>query len=193
MPAAWTESVAGHKERQAQRITNAAIELVFERGVSALSMAAIARAAGISRQTLYKYFPDVSAILRAAVQSTGGHDLAAVEAAGSPSDQLGAFVQYALSAAAAGHPTPSVLEPVLAPDVRKELKTHAAQVRGLLAVILQRGMDEGEFRADLDPDLDAEIVYRTVMGAYELVTGASDSSLAADHVERAVLAMVGNA
>lgn len=187
----WSESLTDHKQRQAERIAAAAIELVFEHGVSALSMSGIARAAGISRQTLYKYYPDVAAVLRAAVRRAGEHDLAEVEGAGTPSEQLREFVRYALSAAAAGHPSPSVLEPVMAPDAREELKAHAAQVLGLLAVILRRGMDQAEFRPDLDPDLDAELVYRMVMGASELVAGASDPSQAADHVERAVLAIVG--
>ena len=188
MPDTWRESLSDHKLRQGERIIHAAMELVFEQGVSALSMSAIAGAAGISRQTLYKYFPDVASVLRAAVQSSE-HDTASIEAAETPVDQLRAFVRYVLGAAAAGHPSPAALEPVLAPDVRAELQAHSGQVRGLVAVILQRGMDDGVFRTDLDPDLDADIVYRTVMALSELA--ATDGESVAEPIERAVLGIVG--
>jgi hypothetical protein len=129
-------------------------------------------------------------VLRAAVQSSE-HDTADIGAEGTPAEQLTAFVRYVLSAAAAGHPSPATLEPVLAPDVRDELRAHSAQVRRLLAVILQRGIVDGVFRADLDPDLDADIVYRTVMALSELVATAEDGGRLNGQIERAVLSMVG--
>ena len=110
---------------------------------------------------------------------------------GTPVDQLTAFVRYVLSAAAAGHPSPAALEPALAPDVRAELQAHSSDVRRLLIVILQRGMDGGVFRTDLDPDLDAEIVYRTVMALADQAAVVDDADLFMSRVERAVLSMVG--
>ncbi len=165
------------------------MELVFAKGVSALSMKAIAGAAGVSRQTLYKYFPDVASVLRAAVQSSG-HDISSIEAEETPADQLTAFVRYVVSATGAGHPSAVALEPVLAPDVRAELQAHSEHVRTLLAVILRRGMDDGVFRPDLEPDLDADIVYRTVIAVSELASEI-DLEVVGDRIERAVLSMVG--
>lgn len=179
-----------HQVRQAEGIVHAAMGLVFEKGVSALSMKAIAGAAGVSRQTLYKYFPDVASVLRAAVQSAS-HDTTSIEAEETPADQLTAFVRYVLAAAAAGHPSPTALESVLAPDVRAELQAHSSDVRRLLAVILQRGMDDGVFRTDLDPDLDADIVYRTVMALADQAAVVAKVEPFMTRVERAVLSMVG--
>ena len=179
-----------HRLRQAEGIVQAAMELLFARGVAALSMSAIAQAAGVSRQTLYKYFPDVESVLHAAVQSSS-HDTTSIIAEETPVDQLRAFLQYVLGAAAAGHPSPASLEAVLAPDTRAELEAHAAEVRGMLAVILRRGGDDGVFRPDLDPDGDADIVYRTVMALSDLVTQAEDVDAAKARAERSVLAMVG--
>jgi AcrR family transcriptional regulator len=179
-----------HQVRQADGIVHAAMGLVFDEGVSALSMKAIAGAAGVSRQTLYKYFPDVASVLRAAVQSAS-HDTTSIEAEETPVDQLTAFVRYVLSAAAAGHPSPTALEPVLAPDVRAELQAHSSDVRRLLAVILQRGVDDGVFRTDLDPDLDADIVYRTVMALADQAAVVAKVEPFMTRVERAVLSMVG--
>jgi AcrR family transcriptional regulator len=179
-----------HRLRQAEWIVQSALELVFSHGVSALSMSAIAQAAGVSRQTLYKYFPDVESVLRAAVQSSS-HDTASITAEKTPVDQLRAFIQYVLGAAAAGHPSPAALEPVLAPDTRAELEAHAVQVRGMLAMILRRGMDDGTFRPNLEPDGDADIVYRTVMALSDLIAQAVDVDAAMARAERSVLAMVG--
>jgi AcrR family transcriptional regulator len=179
-----------HRLRQAGGIVQSAMELVFSQGVSALSMSAIAQAAGVSRQTLYKYFPDVESVLRAAVQSSS-HDTTSIAEEATPVDQLRAFIQYVLGAAAAGHPSPAALEPVLAPDTRAELEAHATQVRGMLDVILRRGMDDGVFRPDLEPDGDADIVYRTVMALSDLIAQSEDADGAIARAERSILAMVG--
>jgi hypothetical protein len=64
-------------------------------------------------------------------------------------------------------------------------------VRGLLASILRRGIKEGVFRRDLDPDLDADIVYRTVMALSELGAGAEEGGRLSGQIELAVLGMVG--
>ena len=92
-------------------------------------------------------------------------------------------------ASVAGPPT--ALESVLAPDVRAELQAHSSDVRRLLAVILQRGMDDGAFRTDLDPDLDADIVYRTVMALADQAAVVAKVEPFMTRVERAVLSMVG--
>ena len=161
-----------HRVRQAEGIVQSAMELVFSHGVSALSMSAIAQAAGVSRQTLYKYFPDVESVLRAAVQSSS-HDTASITDEETAVEQLRAFIHYVLGAAAA------------------ELEAHAAQVRGMLAMILRRGMDEGTFRPNLEPDGDADIVYRTVMALSDLIAQAADVDSAIARAERSILAMVG--
>lgn len=46
-------------------IIEAAVRLISEKGVGALSMAAVARAVGINRTTLYYHFDDREALLRA--------------------------------------------------------------------------------------------------------------------------------
>lgn len=46
-------------------IAAAAVELVSEQGLTAVAMSHVAERAGITRATLYKYFPDVRAMLSA--------------------------------------------------------------------------------------------------------------------------------
>ena len=46
-------------------VLDAAAVMVSERGLTGVTMSAIAEATGIGRATLYKYFPDVDSVLRA--------------------------------------------------------------------------------------------------------------------------------
>jgi AcrR family transcriptional regulator len=65
VPKLWTETIAAHREAVHETILDAAWALVTERGLTATTMSQIAERAGIGRATLYKYFPDVDAILLA--------------------------------------------------------------------------------------------------------------------------------
>jgi len=61
---AWVDRRTAAEER----VLDAAGELFAERGVDAVAMGEIATAAGCSRATLYRYFPDRTALQRAFVQ-----------------------------------------------------------------------------------------------------------------------------
>ena len=65
MPRLWTATIDEHRRSVREAILEAAAALVLERGVRAVTMSEIADTAGIGRATLYKYFADVGAILRA--------------------------------------------------------------------------------------------------------------------------------
>ncbi len=53
-----------HRRELRDAILDAAAALVAEHGLRSVTMAQIAEEAGIARATVYKYFPDVAAILR---------------------------------------------------------------------------------------------------------------------------------
>src|SRR4051794_32898559 len=63
VPKLWTETVEAHRGAVRDAIMAAAAELVAERGPASVTMSQVAAEAGIGRATLYKYFPDVTAIL----------------------------------------------------------------------------------------------------------------------------------
>ena len=65
MPKLWSATVEGHRQEVREAILDAVGELVMSQGVLALSMSAVAEAAGIGRATLYKYFPDTEELLAA--------------------------------------------------------------------------------------------------------------------------------
>ena len=65
VPKLWTETVETHRREVREAILDATGELVLSRGLLTVTMSDIAEATGIGRATLYKYFPDVEAILNA--------------------------------------------------------------------------------------------------------------------------------
>lgn len=65
MPKLWSDTVAEHRDAVREAILDATAALVAERGLTGVTMSAIAQAGGIGRATLYKYFPDVASILAA--------------------------------------------------------------------------------------------------------------------------------
>ncbi|TMR99844.1 TetR/AcrR family transcriptional regulator [Nonomuraea basaltis] len=65
MPKLWNETIEAHRRTVHDAILDATVELVADRGLLAVTMSQIAEKTGIGRATLYKYFPDVEAILLA--------------------------------------------------------------------------------------------------------------------------------
>jgi len=63
MPKLWNETIATHRETVRDAITESAAKLATIHGLASVTMSAIAESAGVGRATLYKYFPDVDAIL----------------------------------------------------------------------------------------------------------------------------------
>ena len=65
MHASWDHTVDEHRAVQREFIAAAAWALAQENGPFAITMSQVAEAAGVSRPTLYKYFPDVESMLTA--------------------------------------------------------------------------------------------------------------------------------
>jgi AcrR family transcriptional regulator len=61
----WNNTIEAHRQEVRDAVLDTAAALVAERGLRAVTMARIAEQAGIGRATLYKYFPDLDAILHA--------------------------------------------------------------------------------------------------------------------------------
>jgi AcrR family transcriptional regulator len=65
VPRLWSETIDEHRREVTDAILDATWQLVRERGALSITMSQIAEATGIGRATLYKYFPNVEAILLA--------------------------------------------------------------------------------------------------------------------------------
>jgi AcrR family transcriptional regulator len=63
MPRLWNETIEAHRRAVREAVLDTTAALVAEHGLLSVTMSQIAEETGIGRATLYKYFPDVEAIL----------------------------------------------------------------------------------------------------------------------------------
>jgi AcrR family transcriptional regulator len=63
VPKLWNETIETHRRAVTDATLDAAAALVEAHGLTAVTMSNIAKETGIGRATLYKYFPDIEAIL----------------------------------------------------------------------------------------------------------------------------------
>jgi AcrR family transcriptional regulator len=104
VPKLWSETIHEHRRTVRDAVLDAACGLAAEHGPLAVTMSQIAERAGIGRATLYKYFPDVQAVLVAAHERHVIEHLEQLRAlrdqGGDPSQQLEsvltayAFISY---------------------------------------------------------------------------------------------------
>jgi len=65
VPRLWTGTIEAHRRAVREATLDTTAALVAEHGMASVTMSRIAEETGIGRATLYKYFPDVEAILAA--------------------------------------------------------------------------------------------------------------------------------
>ena len=63
VPKLWSETIESHRRTVTDAILDTTAELVATQGLASVTMSEIAEETGVGRATLYKYFPDVDAIL----------------------------------------------------------------------------------------------------------------------------------
>ncbi|HEX5856485.1 MAG TPA: TetR/AcrR family transcriptional regulator [Microbacterium sp.] len=101
MPKLWDETIEAHRQAVRQAALDATAALVAANGIRAVTMSGIAEKTGIGRATLYKYFPDVDAVLGAWHERLVASHLDRLDAlgqrSGTPGERLRAVLEaYAL-------------------------------------------------------------------------------------------------
>ncbi len=163
----WAQARLQHRSHQEQAIAAAALTLLSERGAGALSMAGIAEAASVSRPTLYRYYPDIDAVLTGVADLIASHDDRLEEAVSEEADPvarldllLGTFIASVDHSGATAS-----LRASLPPPAREVLARHESRIHRLLAHTLAAGVDSGVFRPDLSPVLDAPLILGLALAA----------------------------
>ena len=175
MPKLWTETIEAHRREVRDAILDTTAALVSEGGLLSVTMSEIADRAGIGRATLYKYFPDVEAILLAwHEREISGHLEQLAELRDRPAsarDRLAAVLEaYALlSHQSRGH------DRELAAYVHRNQHVARAQtalyemIRDLIAEAAERG----ELRADVAADELSGYCLHALAGAGTLESKAA--------------------
>jgi len=154
--------VPDHKSRQTARIVEAALHVIHRDGLSGVSISKVAAEAGVTRQTVYNYFPDVESIVAHAVE----HHAVAMERqlldsmnrAAGPFGRVSAVADDLIGSATRGH-TDLDLECGLSAEVRLRIAAHAETVRSALAREVAKGIEDGAFDRGLDPHAAADLLF----------------------------------
>jgi AcrR family transcriptional regulator len=97
VPRLWNHTIEAHRREVRDAILDTTASLITRHGLASVTMSQIADETGIGRATLYKYFPDMEAVLVAwhECQVTGHlHELAAIrDRAGDPVERLEAVLE----------------------------------------------------------------------------------------------------
>src|ERR687885_1111044 len=178
MPRLWNQTIEAHRRAVRDAILHTTAALVAEHGLRSVTMSQIAEKAGIGRATLYKYFPDVEAILLAwhEHQITGHLEhLAEVrDQAGDPGERLEAVLgAYALiSHERFSHEHPG---PELAALLHRGAHVTGAQqqVHHMIKDLLIETAETGDVRGDVAPEELASYCLHALTAASSLPSKAA--------------------
>jgi AcrR family transcriptional regulator len=173
VPKLWDETIESHRRAVRDATMDTTGALVAEHGLASVTMSRIAEETGIGRATLYKYFPDVEAILLAwHERQVAGHleHLAEVrDQAGDAGERLEAVLEaYALhSDEHHGTELAALLH-------RGEHIAHAQrQLRDFIRDLLTEGAATGDLRDDVAPDELASYCLHALTAASSLPSKAA--------------------
>ncbi len=179
VPKLWNETIEAHRRAVRDAILGTTAALVAEHGLRSVTMSRIAEETGIGRATLYKYFPDVEAILLAwHERHVAGHLAHLAELRDQAGDAGGrleavleayAFIQHkrhATELAALLHRDEHVVQAQQhLTDIIRDLLTEAAET--------------GDVRGDVAPDELASYCLHALAAAGSLPSGAAVRRLVA--------------
>jgi AcrR family transcriptional regulator len=168
VPRLWTETIETHRREVRDAILDTTAALVAENGLASVTMSRIAEETGIGRATLYKYFPDVQAILRAwhEREVTSHLDLLAEIGSreGEPGERLEAVLEaFALITQGSRKHRDSELAAVLHRD--EQVARAERHVHGLIRGLIAEAVASGDVRDDVPPDELATYCLHALNGA----------------------------
>ena len=182
VPNLWNETIEAHRAAVREAILDTAMVLVSEHGLRSVTMSRIAEKTGIGRATLYKYFPDVEAILLAwhERQITGHLEyLAEVrDRTGDAGEQLETVLEaYALIR----HESHGHHDTELAAFLHRDEQVARArqQLRDMIQDLLIEAAETGDVRDDVAPDELASYCLHALAAANSLPTKAAVGRLVA--------------
>jgi len=174
VPKLWTETIEEHRRAVHDATLDTTAALVREHGLASVTMSQIASATGIGRATLYKYFPDVEAILVA------WHDrlitrhlrlLAQVrDAASTPPGQLEAVLEEFALIQHQHHDTEL---PVALLHRGEHIAQARRQLQDLVSELLAAAVEVGAVRSDIAPGELASYCLSALAAAGSLPTEAA--------------------
>jgi AcrR family transcriptional regulator len=182
MPKLWNDTIEAHRREVREAILDTTSTLVNEHGLRSVTMSQIAGETGIGRATLYKYFPDVEAILLAwherQIRSHLDYLTEVRDHAGDAVEGLEAVLE---AFALISHETHGHHNRELATFLHRDEQVVRAQkeLRNMIRGLLTEGAKTGELRGDVAPDELASYCLHALTAASTLPSKAAVRRLVA--------------
>ncbi|MGH2392416.1 MAG: TetR/AcrR family transcriptional regulator [Candidatus Limnocylindria bacterium] len=176
MPKLWNETIEAHRQAVRDASLDATAALVAEHGLRSVTMSQIAEMTGVGRATLYKYFPDVDAILLAwHEREIRGHLRRLEEArdrAGDPRERLEAVLE---AFALISHESRGHHDAEFAAFLHRDEQVARAEhrLRTMVRDLLTEAAMTGEIRDDVAPDELASYCLHALAAASSLPSKAA--------------------
>ena len=175
MPKLWTDTLEEHRRAVRDATLDTTAALVAERGLASVTMSQIAAETGIGRATLYKYFPDVEAILTAWHQRQIARHIeqlatARDQASGGPGGRLEAVLT---AYATITHHRPHGTELAAAVHRGEHMAEAQQQLLGFLQDLIADAAKAGEVRDDVPPAELASYCVHALEAASSLASEAA--------------------
>lgn len=155
MPKLWNQTIETHRAAVREATLDATASLVARHGLRSVTMSQIAEATGIGRATLYKYFPDVEAILHAWHERQIAGHLQQLAQARDQARDSGQRLQAVLETyALISHGSHGHRDTELAALLHRDGQVaHAEQrLRAMIRDLLAEAAKSGDVRDDVAPD-----------------------------------------
>lgn len=161
------------------RIIHATLAAIGRDGLGSVTMSQVADAAGVARQTLYNHYGDIDAIVATAIGRHNDESIAllesALQVAGSPVERIEQMVRhYVMVGSHSQHAFD--FGGGLSTDVREALQAYTDTVELHVSAILEDGRDRGDFRSDLNPEIDTILVRSFLDGLFELAADTPEQA-----------------
>lgn len=174
----------GRRRNEAVRraILDAALRLLADADGAPVTVETIARAAGVGKQTLYRWWPSKGAVLLDALTDYAAQEVPTPDT-GSLRDDLRALVTATFESSRRAPSAPAlrtlVREAARDPHLAQMMRDFTESRRAAVREILHRGRERGELPADRDVDLLVDqfygfFWYRFLLGHAPLDTTAAE-------------------
>jgi AcrR family transcriptional regulator len=176
MPRLWTETIDAHRRAVRDATLDTTAALVAQHGLRSVTMSRIAELTGIGRATLYKYFPDVEAILAAWHEREIGGHLRQLEVARDAVSDTSARLEAVLHAyALIAHESRSHHDAELSAVLHRDEQVMRAQhqLHGMMRDLLRKASQAGAVRDDVAPDELAGYCLHALTAAQQLPSAAA--------------------
>lgn len=190
MPRISAATNAAQRENTKRAILNSFGEILYNRGLSGLTMTDVAKNAGIGRTAVYNYFADMGELLVAYALDETERFLnelrVGLEGIENPIDQLAVYIRLQINDLARRHLPPGpAMRSMLSPESYAKLGKHVHELQMVLAHILSAAIAENYI-----PKNDIRELAMLVHGSLSSSAGRAEDAPDKETRERQILSTI---